>query len=109
MDQVREKLFDGVKAIMRGIAPLKGKAILFGSRARGDAKNTSDWDILVLLDKERITSDDMDAISYPIHEIAWEIDEMVNPVMYTMRDWESKKGTPFYENVMRDGVALYPL
>ena len=107
MDQVREKLFDGVKAIMGGIAPLKGKAILFGSRARGDAKETSDWDILVLLDKERITSDDMDEISYPIHEIGWTIDEMVNPVMYTMRDWESKKGTPFYENVMRDGVALW--
>ena len=32
---------------------------------------------------------------------------MVNPVMYTTRDWESKKGTPFYENVMKEGVALW--
>ena len=62
--------------------------------------------IETLLDKERITSDDMDEISYPILEIGWEIDEMVNPVMYTMRDWESKRGTPFYENVMREGIAL---
>ena len=106
MDEVREKLTNGIHAILGSIAPIKGKAILFGSRARGEAKDTSDWDILVLLDKERITADDMDEISYPIHEIAWEINEMVNPVMYTMRDWESKKGTPFYENVMRDGVAL---
>ena len=106
MDQVREKLFDGVKAIMRGIAPLKGKAILFGSRARGDAKETSDWDILVLLDKERITSNDMDEISYPIRELGWELDEMVNPIMYTIKDWQRKSGTPFYKNVMAEGITL---
>jgi predicted nucleotidyltransferase len=107
MDKVREKLVCGIQAIMGRIAPITGKAILFGSRARGDARETSDWDILVLLDKDRITVRDMDEISYPIHEISWEIDEMVNPVMYTTRDWESKKGTPFYENVMKEGVALW--
>ena len=107
MDEVREKLVSGIQAIMGRIAPITGKAILFGSRARGDARATSDWDILVLLDKERITVRDMDEISYPIHEISWDIDEMVNPVMYTTRDWESKKGTPFYENVTKEGIALW--
>ncbi len=106
MDQVREKLFDGVRTIIGGIAPLKGKAILFGSRARGDAKETSDWDILVLLDKERITSDDMNEISYPIRELGWELDEMVNPIMYTIKDWQRKSGTPFYKNVMAEGITL---
>ncbi len=91
---------------MAGIAPLKGKAILFGSRARGDAKETSDWDILVLLDKERITSGDMDEISYPIRELGWELDEMVNPIMYTIKDWQRKSGTPFYKNVMAEGITL---
>ncbi len=107
MDEARQKLAKGIQAILESIAPIKGKAILFGSRARGDAKETSDWDILVLLDKERITAADMDEISYPIHEIGWGIDEMVNPIMYTMREWESKKGTPFYENVMKEGIALW--
>ncbi len=106
MDQVREKLFDGVRTIIGGIAPLKGKAILFGSRARGDAKETSDWDILVLLDKERITSDDMNEISYPIRELGWELDEMVNPIMYSIKDWQRKSGTPFYKNVMAEGITL---
>ena len=92
---------------MGRIAPIQGKVILFGSRARGDATETSDWDILVLLDKERITIRDMDEISDPILEIGWDINEMVNPVMYTTRDWESKKGTPFYENVTKEGVALW--
>ena len=106
MDRVREKLVSGIQTIMGRIAPISGKAILFGSRARGDATATSDWDILVLLDKERITSDDMDEITYPIRELGWELNEMVNPIMYTMSEWEKKRATPFYKNVMSEGVAL---
>ena len=106
MDQVRENLFSGIRAIMGRITPIQGKAILFGSRARGDATETSDWDILVLLDKERITSDDMDEITYAIRELGWELDEMVNPIMYTTKEWEKKRATPFYKNVMSEGVAL---
>ena len=101
-----DALASGIAAVFRKIAPVVGKAILFGSRARGDARHDSDWDVLVLLGKDRITASDQDSVAYPIHEIGWEIDEMVNPVMYTMRDWESRRGTPFYENVMREGVAL---
>ena len=101
-----DALASGIAAVFRKIAPVDGKAILFGSRARGDAKQDSDWDVLVLLGKDRITASDQDTVAYPIHEIGWDIDEMVNPVMYTMREWESKRGTPFYENVMREGIAL---
>ena len=101
-----DALASGIAAVFRRIVPVDGKAILFGSRARGDARHDSDWDVLVLLGKDQITASDQDIVAYPIHEIGWEIDEMVNPVMYTMRDWESKRGTPFYENVMREGIAL---
>lgn len=48
----------------------------------------------------------MDYVSYPIRELGWEIDAIVNPVMYTMKDWESKSFTPFYKNVMKEGVVL---
>ena len=34
--------------------PDGSKAILYGSRARGDAHKGSDWDILILLNKERL-------------------------------------------------------
>ena len=87
-------------------APVKSKAILFGSRARGDARPDSDWDVLILLDKDRITQSDMDEVSYPVCEFGWESDMMVNPIMYTLHDWEARRGTPFYKNVMRDGIVL---
>ena len=34
-------------------------------------------------------------------------DMMVNPIMYTIRDWDARRGTPFYKNVMRDGIPLW--
>ena len=88
----RQIVANGIENILRGAAPRKGRAILFGSRARGNARSDSDWDVLILLDKDRITDAD--------------IDEMINPIMYTTKEWEAKSFTPFYKNVMKEGVAL---
>lgn len=65
------RVADGIENILREAAPRKGQAVLFGSRARGDARSDSDRDVLILLDKDRITPADMD--------------EMINPVMCTLR------------------------
>ena len=102
----RQIVADGIGKILREATPRKGRAILFGSRARGDARQDSDWDILILLDKDRITADDMDEISYPIREFGWQIDKMINPIMYTNKEWNAKSFTPFYKNVMKEGVVL---
>ena len=80
--------------------------MLFGSRARGDARPDSDWDILVLLDKESITLDDMDNITYPIRELGWNLNEIINPIMYTKKEWQAKSFTPFYKNVTKEGIEL---
>ena len=101
-----QNIREGIDKILANILPLKSSAILFGSRARGDARNDSDWDVLILLDKDRITQSDIDEVSYPIRELGWKLDAMVNPIMYTMKDWNSKSFTPFYKNVMREGVAI---
>jgi uncharacterized protein len=53
------------------------KAILFGSRARGTEKEGSDWDVLILLDKPKITLQDYYKYSYPLRELGWDIDEII--------------------------------
>lgn len=90
----RKTVADGITKILKDAAPNTGRAILFGSRARGDARADSDWDVLILLDKPRITDADMDRISYPIRVLGWNINEMINPIMYTTREWDSKRFTP---------------
>lgn len=53
----REHLEDEVLRTIRqkavSIMPKDAKVILFGSRVRKDAKADSDWDILVLLNKDK--------------------------------------------------------
>ena len=43
-----------IKDIAKSAIPSGSKAILYGSRARGDARNDSDWDFLILLDKDKL-------------------------------------------------------
>ncbi|MCR5456027.1 MAG: nucleotidyltransferase domain-containing protein [Bacteroidales bacterium] len=95
-----------INRILKRVYPVQGRAILFGSRARGDAHQDSDWDILILLDKDKITRDDRDEVSYPVCELGWQIDAMLNPIIYTVKDWESKSFTPFYKNVTKEGIEL---
>ena len=82
------------------------KVILYGSRARGDAKPDSDWDILILVDKERITAQDFEKINYPVFEIGFRTDQYISPKLYTFKEWEARKITSFYKNVEREGIVL---
>lgn len=86
--------------------PKGGKAILYGSRARGDDRDNSDWDILILLDKDTLDQADYDNVSYPFVLLGCDLGEEINPIMYTTKEWESYSITPFYENVVRDGITL---
>ena len=96
-DQIREKL--------KVIAP-HAKAILFGSRARGNSAPDSDWDILILLNKEKIAPADFDSIAYPLFELGWEVNQQFSIKLYTTEDWRKLSFTPFYKNVEQEGVLL---
>ena len=104
--KVKENIVDMIRQSLLLNLPKGGKALLFGSRARGDARDSSDWDVLILLDKERLTPEDYDTISYPLRMLGWDLGEMINPVMYTNLEWENYKMTPFYYNVTNDAIQL---
>ncbi len=80
--------------------------MLYGSRARGDARQDSDWDILIVLDKDRLLPIDYDTITYPLTKLGWELGVEINPIMYTKKEWEASSFTPFYHNVLEDAIAL---
>lgn len=86
--------------------PSGARAYLFGSQARGDAKPDSDWDVLIVLDKEKLEDADFDNYSYPLFELGWSNAIQITPIMYTLKEWLASKFTPFYKNVEKDGVQL---
>ncbi|MCD8268770.1 MAG: nucleotidyltransferase domain-containing protein [Parabacteroides sp.] len=101
----KEHILNQIKKTLRKVAP-GAKAILFGSRARGDAHVNSDWDILILLDKSKLDATDYDNISYPLVELGWEMNVCISPVMYTLKDWMKYSFSPFFHNVQKDGIEL---
>lgn len=76
--------------------------ILYGSYARGDYRDDSDVDLLVLIDKDKVTRDDEKRIKYPLYAIEFETGTIISPIVFSKKEWESRhRITPFYENVVR--------
>ncbi|OFX24796.1 MAG: hypothetical protein A2033_03970 [Bacteroidetes bacterium GWA2_31_9] len=83
------------------------KIYLYGSRARGTSKPDSDWDLLILLNKEKISTDEELKITYSLYDLEFEIGEVISPMVYSEIEWNNKyKVTPFYINVMKEGRLL---
>ena len=99
------KLLQLIKRKVLEINP-NAQILLYGSRARGTEHNESDWDLLILLDKDKIEDSDFDQISYPIVEFGWKVGEQFSPKLYTMKDWMQRSFTLFYKNIEKEGIVL---
>jgi len=86
--------------------PAQYRIYLYGSRARGDYSDDSDWDLLVIVDKPKIEQVDYDRISYPLTALGWDLGEMIIPVLYTQKEWNDNFFTPFYKNVEHDRILI---
>ena len=105
MISTRNELLHAIKNTILSVDK-SGKVILYGSQARGTANQNSDWDLLILLDKPKIESEDFDRITYPLVVLAWTEGEQISPKLYTLRDWENRNFTPFYKNIQKEGIVL---
>ena len=73
----------------------------------GDHKSDSDIDILILIDKDKITSSDAKRLSYPLYDIEFETGKIISPLILSKKNWETKhRITPFYKNVRKEGIIL---
>lgn len=83
------------------------KVILYGSFARGDNRKESDMDIIILVDKEYISREDEKRIKYPLYEIEFDSGQIISPIVLPVKEWETRhKITPFYQNVLSEGIEL---
>ncbi|MCD6537874.1 nucleotidyltransferase domain-containing protein [Candidatus Bathyarchaeota archaeon] len=95
-DRVLKDLGDRINAI-----------VVYGSVARGEYRDDSDIDVLIVGSDKEIKS--------KVSEISYEIDyennfeTFITPVYYTREEIEHrvKVGSPFIYEVLKDGVVLY--
>ncbi len=76
---------------------------LFGSRARGDFRNDSDWDVLVLTERE-LNYKLENKIRSIIFEIELEVEEPISTLIYSKKEWMELEVTPLYQNIKSEGV-----
>ena len=102
----QQNILDRIKGIVLGKDP-SAKVYLYGSRARGTTKPDSDWDLLILLNKDKITTEVERNVTSPLYDLEFEIGEVISPMIYSEKEWNSKHSvTTFYSNVMREGKLL---
>ncbi len=81
--------------------------IVYGSYARGDFHPNSDIDVLILLDKKKISFENEIEVKYPLYEIEFETGHIISPMVFSKDDWEARhRITPFYESIQKEGIVL---
>lgn len=99
-------ILDKIKNTVLCAAPT-AEVILYGSYARGNYTPDSDIDILILLDTEKPTKEDIKRIQYPLYDIEFETGIIISPIVFSKKEWETKhKITPFYENIYKEGRQI---
>lgn len=82
------------------------EVILYGSRARGEERADSDWDIIVLTDYG-VDSNTERKFRNNLYDLELETGEPFSIFVYSKNDWHTRqKITPFYQNVTLEGMRI---
>lgn len=95
-----------IKRMANSILPPNSRMLLYGSRARGDFKDDSDWDLVIILDKQKATHEDYDSYAFPFHMLGAEMMEIFTPLVYGKEQWSQLAPTSFYKNIQKDKLTI---
>ena len=86
---------------------LNAEAYLFGSRARGDSRPNSDWDVMILVDEIKVTNAIEDKFRDELYDLEVDSGQVISIFVYPKKDWNKMKGfSPLHDNVSREGIRL---
>jgi predicted nucleotidyltransferase len=102
---MNRQIIKEIQTLKRQILPNE-KVMLFGSQARGDAQPDSDWDLLVVINKNDSEYTDYQNYGYPFAKIGLNYGAHISTKVFTTKDWEKGRSFPFYKNVMHEGLEI---
>lgn len=100
------QFLDGVQRTVRAVVP-DADVILYGSRARRDARSASDWDFLILVDQS-LSRNLIKTLRHRLYDLELETDRIISSIIRTKAEWNSPQYAvmPFKTEVEREGVLL---
>jgi predicted nucleotidyltransferase len=102
----RSTILQRIKTGISEIDP-DAKVFLYVSRASGDNRQDSDWDILVITPKEKITFEYESELRDPIYDIELEIGQVISLLVYSELDWKTRMPySPLFSNVQEEGIRI---
>lgn len=95
-----------IKKAIESIEP-SAEILLFGSRARQDYRNDSDWDFLILIDGH-VDTNRTDRIRHQLYEIEWETGQIISSIVRSRQEWNSSKykAVPLHKSIEREGIRI---
>jgi predicted nucleotidyltransferase len=81
------------------------KVILYGSQARGDARDDSDIDVLIVLKDDFKYRTMLKKTSKIVAKLSLDNDVVISRAFASLQQYEQSK-MPFLMNVRRDGIAI---
>ena len=83
------------------------EVILYGSRARGDANNNSDYDLLILVDGE-MSLEREDFICRQLYPIELETGKVLSAFVFSRMEWDTPlyRSIPLHKSINIEGVIL---
>ena len=92
------------KAAILGVEP-RAEVILFGSRARGEAHEESDFDLLIVT-PQQVSGARRQAFYGPVYELDLEYGVCLSMHFVSRDRWSARGSYPFLSTVEEEGIAV---
>ncbi len=101
-----EKILERIVSVVRRSAP-GSEVYLYGSRARGDHRHISDWDLLILLQEEKDSFSLQTKLIDDLFYVEIETGAVISPLIYTKKEWEGDHyDTPLFRTIRKEGIRI---
>lgn len=105
MKGLKEEILFKIKKYIATIDP-SSEVILFGSQARNEERENSDWDILILTNLPTDLKGEQ-KFRHKLFELELEYGVAFSTFVYSKQEWNDKHYvTPLYQNIQQDGIRI---
>lgn len=80
---------------------------MYGSQAKGDTHQHSNWDLLILLNQIDLSFKQETQIIDDYYQLELSQGIVISPIIYTKQEWDTKyASTPLHLNISKEGVKI---